>query len=153
MNKLFKKNNDIEGSDPIILYQAKIHWASYIIPAAYAIVGSLGILPLFILRGTFQIAALLLVILCFNGILKLLRKRKIKIYVIPGYLSISSGIFSQQVVDISLKKMEGMYLHQNWLGKIFNYGTLVVSTGGVTQAYSIKSPVKLREELIIQSSL
>ncbi len=131
-----------------ILYRAKIHWISYIFPAIYTVVGSIGIVPLFILRGTFQIFAVLLVILFCNGIIKIIKRKTTKVYVTEGYLSISTGIFSQTIIDISLKKMEGMQLYQTWLGKALNYGTLIVSTGGVTQSYSISNPTELREKII-----
>ncbi|PTT33629.1 hypothetical protein DBR28_14425, partial [Chryseobacterium sp. HMWF028] len=67
------------------------------------------------------------------------------------YLSISTGIFSQTIIDISLKKMEGMQLYQTWIGKALNYGTLIISTGGVTHSYSISNPTELREKIIDQT--
>jgi uncharacterized membrane protein YdbT with pleckstrin-like domain len=150
MVNLLLKNMKINYSQPI-LYRAKIHWISYVFPAIYTAVGSIGILPLFILRGTFQIFAVLLVILFCNGIIKIIKKKTTKVYVTEGYLSISSGIFSQTNIDISLKKMEGMQLNQTWLGRAFNYGTLIISTGGVSQSYSISNPTDLREKIIEQT--
>lgn len=150
MVNLLLKNMEMNYSQPI-LYRAKIHWISYIFPAIYTAVGSIGILPLFILRGTFQIFAVLLVILFCNGIIKIIKKKTTKVYVTEGYLSISTGIFSQTIIDISLKKMEGMQLYQTWIGKALNYGTLIISTGGVTQSYSISNPTELREKIIDQT--
>lgn len=147
MVNLLLKNMAMNYSHPI-LYRAKLHWISYLFPTIYTVVGSIGILPLFILRGTFQILAMLLVILFCNGIREIIKKKSTKIYVTEGYLSISTGIFSQTIIDISLRKMEGMQLYQTWIGKALNYGTLIISTGGVTQSYSISNPTDLREKII-----
>lgn len=126
------------------LYHAKLHWTSYFIPVTYTVLGSVGILPLFAFRGSLRVLALLLVFLFCKGIFRILKCRTIKIYVTEDFLTISSGIFSKTIVDIRLTKMEGMLLHQNLLGKILNYGNLIVSTGATTCSYNIKNPMELR---------
>lgn len=40
-----------------------------------------------------------------------------------------------------------MHLSQSYLGKEINCGTLIVSTGGVTQSYFIENPMELREQI------
>jgi len=123
---------------------------SYILPIFYIVIGALGIIPLFIFRGTFQVISLILVFLYCKGVYAIIKKKSVKIYVTPGYLSICSGVFSKSVVDISLNKMEGMHLYQNWIGKTFNMGTIVVSTGGVVQKYTVGNPMQLRKEIMDQ---
>ena len=147
INLLLK--DDLELDRPV-LYRAKLHWTSYIFPMLCIVIGALGIIPLFIFKGTFQIISIVLVFFFCKGVYAIIKKKSVKIYLTQGYLSISSGVLSKSVVDISLKKMEGMHLYQNWIGKIFDMGTIMVSTGGIIQKYSIADPMELRKEIMEQ---
>ncbi|WP_027384910.1 PH domain-containing protein [Epilithonimonas caeni] len=147
MENLIINNNETLFMTNII-YHAKLHWTSYVFPTIYTVIGGMGILPLFMFRGIPQVLALILVFLFFKGIFRILKNRTIKIYVTEGFLTISSGIFSKSIVDISLAKMEGMMMQQTFLGKILNYGVLIVSTGATTCSYNIKSPMELRRIVI-----
>ncbi|MBB4805888.1 hypothetical protein HNP38_001160 [Chryseobacterium defluvii] len=59
-----------------------------------------------------------------------------------------AGILRKTFSDLSLNKLEGMQLHQSFLGKALNLGTLVVTTGDVTSTYFIENPMELRNALI-----
>uniref|UniRef100_UPI0025C5F0F8 PH domain-containing protein n=1 Tax=Chryseobacterium sp. TaxID=1871047 RepID=UPI0025C5F0F8 len=63
------------------------------------------------------------------------------------YLTLSTGILGKIFSDISLNKVEGMWVLQSFLGKMLNFGSLVVTTGGVTHLYSIENPMELRNFL------
>lgn len=146
MINLLMKNKESEMDySQSILYQPKLHWITYLVPVTNIAIGSIGIIPLFILRGTFQIFAFLLVILFCRGLLRLGKKLTTKIYVTDGFLSITSGIFNTTTIDISLKRIEGILLLQSGIGKLFNYGTLIISTGSMEQSYTISNPEALRE--------
>lgn len=134
-------------------YEAKIHWISYVVPVLYIIFGAVGVLYILLLGykfilGFIGMIALFLSFLFVKGIIKLLRTRSTKIYVTDRHLSFSTGILGKTISDLSLTKLEGMQLHQSFLGKTLNYGTLVVTTGDVTSAYLIENPMELRNVLI-----
>ncbi|MDO9192566.1 MAG: PH domain-containing protein, partial [Undibacterium sp.] len=38
-----------------------------------------------------------------------------------------SGFISRQTIEINIAKVESIQVHQNIMGRIFNYGTLVIS--------------------------
>lgn len=141
----------MEQSSPI-LYNAKIHWISYLIPAILILVGCIGIIPLVLLRGFFQIIGLLLFLLFCKGILKIWKIRTTKIFITQEYLSVSTGIFTKIISDISLQKMEGMQFQQSMIGKILNYGTLIISTGDIYQSFTIQNPQHLRQKLLDNNS-
>ncbi|WP_203965455.1 PH domain-containing protein [Capnocytophaga stomatis] len=63
-------------------------------------------------------------------------------------MSLSRGILGKRVDDIALSKMEGIGVYQNILGKYLNYGTLIVTTGEVTQSYFIQKPMEFRKHLL-----
>lgn len=130
-----------------ILYEAKLHWISYIRPIIYIILGSLNVFQILLFRNLFQIIALPLLFLLFKGIIELLNYKKTKIRLSNDYLSFSTGIFTTSIIDVSLNKMEGMQLTQSLFGKTLNYGRLTMTTGQVTQSFTISNPSELREKL------
>lgn len=134
-------------------YEAKIHWISYVVPVLYIIFGSVGVLYILLLGyksilGIIGIIALILAFLFVKGVIKLLRNRSTKVYVTDHHVSFSTGILGKTLSDLSLNKLEGMQLHQSLLGKTLNFGTLVVTTGDVTNSYFIENPMELRSILL-----
>jgi len=144
---------DFDTTSEPVNYEAKIHWISYLIPVLYIIFGSVGVLYILLLGytsilGFIGIIALFLAFLFVKGVIKLLRNRSTKIYVTDHHVSFSTGILGKTLSDLSLNKLEGMQLHQNLLGKMLNFGTLVVTTGDVTNTYFIENPMELRSILL-----
>lgn len=139
------------SSEPI-KYEAKIHWFSYVIPIFFITIGSIGVLYFLLLGHAFMfgfmgIISLFLIFLFIKGIIKVIRNKNTKIYVTDNYLTLSTGILGKTFSDISLNKVEGMWVHQSFLGKMLNFGSLVVTTGGVSHLYSIENPMELRNFL------
>src|SRR5690554_6229323 len=144
---------DFDTTSESVNYEAKIHWISYVVPILYIIFGSVGVLYILLLGykfilGFIGIIALFLAFLFVKGVIKLLRNRSTKIYVTDHHVSFSTGILGKTLSDLSLNKLEGMQLHQNLLGKMLNFGTLVVTTGDVTNTYFIENPMELRSILL-----
>ncbi len=56
------------------------------------------------------------------------------------------GLFRRQILEIFLARVESVYIDQNILGRIFNFGTIVVSgTGGTKNIFTyIPKPIKFR---------
>ncbi|WPO84630.1 PH domain-containing protein (plasmid) [Chryseobacterium sp. JJR-5R] len=137
-------------TDNPVLYQTKSNWISYVYPVSCIAIGFIGIPGFFILSGLLKLICFLLIILFYKGVSSLLRKKSVKLYITEGTLSISSGVFYKMVHDIPINKIEGVGLFQNWIGRIFNYGTLTISIGNNVLMYSISGPEALRSELIKQ---
>lgn len=131
-----------------ILYVAKKHWISFVIPVFLMTVGIIGILPLFFGIGLLKIIGMALLFLFFKGLISFIKKLTTKIYVTQDYITISSGFIDNTVNDISLGKIEGSFLGQGIIGKIFNFGTFTVTTGAVTQQYAIKNPMEFRKFIV-----
>ena len=144
---------DFNTTSEPVNYEAKIHWISYLVPVLYIIFGSVGVLYILLLGytsilGFIGIIALFLAFLFVKGVIKLLRNRSTKIYVTDHHVSFSTGILGKTLSDLSLNKLEAMQLHQSLLGKTLNFGTLVVTTGEVTNSYFIENPMELRNILL-----
>ena len=89
-----------------------------------------------------------LLYLLYKGVVAILKFINTKIYLTEDHLTVSHGIFGKSVNDIPLNKLEAVFLNQNFLGRILNYGTLTTSTGEITQAYVIKNPMELRSKIV-----
>jgi uncharacterized membrane protein YdbT with pleckstrin-like domain len=143
-----------EALNPAIYYEAKIHWISYVIPVFFIIIGSVGVISFLLLGYKYMLSfvgliSLFLIYLFIKGLLRLLRNRRTKIYIADNHLTFSTGILGKTLSDLSLSKLEGMYLHQSFLGKALNFGTLIVTTGNLTNTYFIKHPMELRDAIMM----
>lgn len=60
-----------------------------------------------------------------------------------------TGLISRESVELLLSKVEGLQVQQSILGRLFNFGTVVISgTGGSTNPFSgISRPLKFRKRL------
>jgi uncharacterized membrane protein YdbT with pleckstrin-like domain len=57
------------------------------------------------------------------------------------------GFISRQTVELNINKVESIQVHQGIMGRIFNYGSLVISGGGNPQAPvpGISHPLEFRK--------
>lgn len=144
---------DFKTSSKSIYYEARVHWISYVIPVFFIVIGSVGVLYFLLLGYKFMlgfmgIISLFLIFLFIKGIIKIIRNKNTKIYVTDNHLTFTTGILGKTLSDLSLNKLEGMQLQQSFLGKTLNFGTLVVTTGGMTHSYFIANPMELRNVLL-----
>lgn len=60
------------------------------------------------------------------------------------------GLISRSTIEINLQKIESIQVHQGILGRIFNFGSIVVSGAGNPQAPipGISSPLQFRRAFI-----
>ena len=144
---------DFKTSAESVNYEAKVHWISYVIPVFFIVIGSVGVLYFLLLGYKFMlgfigIISLFLIFLFIKGIIAVIRNKNTKIYVTDNHLSFTTGILGKTRSDLSLIKLEGMHLQQSFLGKTLNFGSLIVTTGGMTHSYFIENPMELRNVLL-----
>lgn len=62
---------------------------------------------------------------------------------------IKTGLFSRHSFETLLSKVEGIGVSQGLLGRIFNYGTIIVTgTGGSKEAFAgIENPLEFRKKV------
>jgi uncharacterized membrane protein YdbT with pleckstrin-like domain len=60
------------------------------------------------------------------------------------------GLISRQTIEMNLQKIESIQVDQSVTGRIFNYGSLVISGGGTPQApiHGISNPMAFRKAFI-----
>lgn len=153
----YVKKNLMEGET--ILHQARKHWWIFVKPVVHLILGTvllvwarllfqgaeadgehvLGFFPLVIgallaLGGLFGLASALLEYI------------STELAVTSHRLIVKYGFIRRHTMEMSHRKVESMSVQQGILGRIFNFGTVIISgTGGTPTPYHfIAAPLALR---------
>lgn len=144
------QKNLLSGEE--IKYVAKLHFFLFIQPIILLLIGaSLASSPKEISAMTHYAGLLIL----FFGIISLLSRILIKVgssYAVTNKrVVLKTGVISRRAVDLVLAKCEGLHIKQSILGRIFNFGTITVTTGGVSSTYPyIADPLAFRREINTQ---
>ena len=134
--------------DEQVVYRASLHWAIYLPAIEWAILG----IVIAIIAASGQdledlyIAAIFFFILAVIALVRaLLNKASSDFAVTNKRLILKEGIIARSTVELMLTKCEGVALDLGVLGRILGYGTLLTTTGGVTNKFKkIKDPVIFR---------
>ena len=66
-------------------------------------------------------------------------------YITNRRLIVKKGILERQTTELRLNKCEGVMVEQSMLGRLFNYGTISITTGEVINNYQfLARPIKFR---------
>lgn len=136
--------DSLMGGENIVL-KAQLHWAIYWLPALIAL---LGLCMLVVPLGDISISTRFIcciVLLVLAGLWTLVKWGG-KVFVLTNKRIIEkSGILQRDSNELVLHKIEGVNLSQSILGRLLNFGTVIVTTGEVTNEYAyIKSPMKFK---------
>ena len=117
-----------------IKYRARIHYFLFMEPLCLLMVGG------FILCDvSAPIMKWLAVTVLFLGLVSLAQRIFVKVgsllVVTNRRVILKTGIIHRRVAELVLNKCEGLQVTQSVTGRIFGYGTLVVTTGGATNCY------------------
>lgn len=135
-----------------VIYQTRIHWISFVRPVVLMMISFPFVITFLNMEKSMSIK------LVFCGFMSLVFLKNVYIYwylkriyifLSERFLSLKTGIFSKEISDISLTKLEGISVHQSLLGRWLNYGTLVISTGEISQSYKIQNPMEFRKKLLM----
>lgn len=142
----YLKNNLQPGET--VQYKAKLHLFLFLQPVVLALLGY----SCYIEQG---ITHYLGVTLLFLGVVSLIQRILVKIgsvYAVTNKrVILKTGVLSRKVVDLVLVKCEGIHVSQSVFGRIFNYGTITVTTGGAISSYPfICKPLAFKKEINTQ---
>jgi uncharacterized membrane protein YdbT with pleckstrin-like domain len=140
--------NNLQAGEEI-KYVAKLHFFLFVQPLVFLLLGwwlygsETGVLHY---GGMF----LLLI-----GVVSLVQRLLVKIgsaYAVTNKrVVLKTGVISRKAVDLVLAKCEGLHIKQSVWGRIFGFGTITVTTGGVTSSYPfIANPLAFRREINTQ---
>lgn len=144
------QKNLLSGEE--IKYVARLHFFLFVQPIILLLIGAfLASSPKEISAMTHYAGLLIL----FFGIISLLSRILIKVgssYAVTNKrVILKTGVISRKAVDLVLAKCEGLHIKQSILGRIFNFGTITVTTGGASSSYPyIADPLAFRREINTQ---
>lgn len=126
------------SANELIISETKLHWINFawsIIFVLFTI--STELYGLLMISTAIAIAALIKI---FNSEFAVTTKRVI----------IKVGLISRRTLEINLTKIESVNINQNFLGRLLNYGTIVIiGTGGTKQIFhKIDKPIEFRKTLL-----
>jgi uncharacterized membrane protein YdbT with pleckstrin-like domain len=130
-----------------VVYRTKLHWATLLGSGMLIVFGGLWIPS----KG--MSALVMLVLGLIWGVFSFISLQKSEIGITDKRLLLRVGFPLKRTCDISLEKIQAVYIYQPSLGKFLNFGKIIIqSVDGKKYAFRmIASPVELREELTKQA--
>jgi len=148
------------GTAEKILYTERHHWVFFVaemirwILFAAAVFALIVILRVWVFSGSTWVWWILLLLVVpgvrmFWGFLSW----KMNVYVLTNRRVIeSTGVLSKRVADSSLEKLTDIVLKQSILGRMLNYGDIIVLTAaagaGVNNLKQIRDPMEFKTQML-----
>lgn len=135
-----------------IRYRARIHIFLFLQPAILLAIGYICYFD------EFRVTHYLGITLLFLGLAALVQRVFVKIGSIYAVTNkrviIKTGVISRRTVELVLAKCEGIQVMQSILGRIFEYGSIVVTTGGAINCYYyVANPFRFKRAINEQIAL
>ena len=132
-----------------IQYKANIHWYIFVDPVMLLLLGAIFSSPQ--TGFVYYIGLFLLLVGLFLLIKRVLLKIGAEYVVTNKKIILKSGILSRDALELILSKCEGLRINQSIMGRILGFGSIVVTTGGVTNTFNfIANPVQFRNKINAQ---
>ena len=140
--------NNLQAGEEI-KYKADIHWYIF----AYPVI--LLLLSAFFSSAQTGLFYYVSIFLLLSGLFQLIKRILLKMgaeYVVTNKkVILKSGILNRDALELVLNKFEGIRINQSLMGRMLGFGSIVVTTGGVTNKFDfITNPIKFRNEINAQ---
>lgn len=140
--------NNLQAGEEI-KYKADIHWYIF----AYPVI--LLLLSAFFSSAQTGLFYYVSIFLLLSGLFQLIKRILFKMgaeYVVTNKkVILKSGILNRDALELVLNKCEGIRINQSFMGRMLGFGSIVVTTGGVTNKFDfITNPIKFRNEINAQ---
>ena len=132
-----------------VVYRAKLHMIMFLFPILLLLLGVL-LLGALLLRGESTTVA---VVILAIGAVSLLRRwiefQTSEFAVTTKRVLIKVGFIQRHTLELLLGKVEGIGVDQDIIGRLWGYGTIVVTgTGGTMERFgSIAKPLEFRKQV------
>jgi uncharacterized membrane protein YdbT with pleckstrin-like domain len=138
----------------VVTYRARRHRIMFFWPGFILAIGVLVALPA-LLGGTVAGAVPAMVILLIGGVAALLQYMaysSAEFAITDKRVVIKVGVLSRHTIELLLTKVETVGLDQGIFGRMFGYGTIVVTgTGGTKEPFKgVANPLEFRKRVQAQ---
>ncbi|MBP5487560.1 MAG: PH domain-containing protein [Bacteroidales bacterium] len=139
----YVKENLLKGEE--IKYTAHIHWAAFLPGIFWSLMAILATIFFGGESGLVFIPVIFWVFAAYRFCKGLFLKLFTECILTSSRIIYKYGFISRQTIELQLSRCEGVSVNQGLLGRILDYGTVVVTTGGPTNRFSvIADPVTFR---------
>ena len=123
-----------------VVYEARLHEIIFLAPCFIALC-AIGLL--FISSFSWTVRLILMLAVWLGAFIWALNIHGGKLYVVTTRrLIFKRGFIRRRSLELMLRKCEGIQIEQSILGRLLNYGTVLVTTGEATNRYEyVKSPL------------
>ena len=139
-----------------VIHRARLHWLVYgravLLLAAAVVVGLAALRAPDDIRGVLDYAALgvlgLAILIAFAAAIQ---RASTELVVTDQRIIFKRGVISRHTVEMNRSKIESVDVDQSLLGRMLNYGTVVVrGTGGSLEPLAnIEAPLALRSRITV----
>ena len=129
-------------SGEVVLYEAKISWVNYLPSIFLFIVGIL------LIRLYSTIGYVIIIISVFNFFVAFITRWTTELVVTSKRVIHKTGLISRKTIELNHSKVESYYVEQSVLGRIFDFGTIVIhgTGGGKNPIRDVDSPLMFRNK-------
>lgn len=135
----------LEGE--FVSYRARLHWWIFVFPIIMLL------FSIFLLWRESQVVlqitgGVLCVISLWSIVNRLILRLTSDFVVTNKRVILKTGVLRRNVSDLQLNKTEGLIFQESIVGRILGFGTIIVTTGGITNTYPyIASPLLFRRAI------
>ena len=131
-----------------IIYRAKLHWWIYGQSVCLLILG----IVVFTLWGKTEvvkiISGLLLVIGLITMINAYIRSNASEFAVTNRRVMMKTGVTKRRLIELQLNRSDGLVIDQGIIGRIFNYGDIIIRTGNLEEIFSpVADPFEFKRQI------
>ena len=131
-----------------IIYRANLHWWIY---GRSVILLILGIV-IFALSGKTEALKILGGLLALFGLIAAMgaytRARASEFAVTNRRIMMKTGITKRRLIELQLNRSEGLIIDQGIVGRIFNYGTIIIRSGTLEESFSpVAEPYEFKRQI------
>lgn len=133
-----------------VIYRAKRHWMVFFRSTVWAFLAFI-----FISSGSSGTGAFLVLLTIIDAIAALLEYKTSEFGLTNRRVLIKVGFIRRKSLETLLPKVEGIQVDQGLFGRMFNYGTIIITGTGGTQSpfEKISNPFEFRKKVQEQISL
>lgn len=132
-----------------IKYSTKLHWIIFVSPILLIVIG-ICLALVFSLHSTALIfGTLFFLVGILLGVPRLITYKTSEFAVTNKRVLIKIGFIKRHSLELLLQKVEGIGVDQDISGRIFGYGTIIVTgTGGTNEPFKkIVNPLEFRKQV------
>lgn len=137
----YVEQNLLQGEE--VVYRARLHLIIFLLPVLSTLFGLLA----FAASG--KLAAVLLIIALLLAVKQYIRLVTSEYVITNKRVLIKIGLVQRHTLELLLAKVETIGVDQGIVGRIFNFGTIIVTgTGGTKELFpGIANPLEFRREV------